>query len=137
MDGYPLGPGRTFLPHAGSPAVPAGSHCSPEGGRSHPANLASGNDVDAGGKPDRNRRYLNIEELSTQTGLSTATIHRLKTQGKIPFYQPAGKRGRLLFPVDAIERATEACNQPSSVSAPAEDHPHLSGPPPAWMRPTP
>jgi hypothetical protein len=79
--------------------------------------------------------YLDVRGLSARTGLSPSTIHRLKDQGKIPFYQPAGKRGRLLFPVDAIERAATVSNEPSSLSP--EGRPHLSGPPPAWMRPAP
>jgi excisionase family DNA binding protein len=133
MDGYPSRPGRTVPPHADSPAGPAGSRRSEDDGRIH----ARKNAVDAGDQADRKRRYLNIDELSTQTGLSTATIHRLKNQGKIPFYQPAGKRGRLLFPADAIERAAHAAEQPLPAPPTVEDRPHLSGPPPAWMRPTP
>ena len=87
------------------------------------------------------RRYLNIEELSAQTGLSLASIHRLKKQGKIPFYQPAGKGGKLLFPPDAIERAagTESPSvKESDPVATTEDspRPRLSGPCPAWMKST-
>lgn len=82
-------------------------------------------------------QLLTIRELSTKCRLSVSTIHRLKTEGKIPFYQPAGKRGRLLFPPDAIERAAEASYQPSPGPSHAEGHRHLSGPPPTWMRPTP
>jgi len=137
MDGYPLGPGRTVLPHADSPAGPAGSRCSQDDGRFYRADLASVNDVEASGQLDRKRRYLNVEELSNQTGLSAATIYRLKNQGKIPYCQPAGKRGRLLFPADAIERAAQAAGQPLLAPPTAKDHPHLSGPSPAWMRPTP
>lgn len=80
-------------------------------------------------------QLLTVQELSTKCRLSIATIHRLKDQGKIPFYQPAGKGGRLLFPADAIERAAAETTKPSS--PPADDRPHLPGPPPTWMRSTP
>lgn len=89
---------------------------------------AAGNNLDT--------QLLTIQELSARCRLSTSTLHRLKDQGKIPFYQPAGKRGRLLFPLDAIERAAGVGNQPAPASSPADDHPRLSGPPPAWMRPS-
>ena len=44
------------------------------------------------------RLYLTVDELSARTGLSLSSLHRLKKQGRIPFFQPAGKGGRLLFP---------------------------------------
>ncbi len=84
-----------------------------------------------------NAQLLTITELSAKSRLSLATIHRLKDQGKIPFYQPAGKRGRLLFPADAIERAAAAGSQTTPAESHALSPPHLSGPAPGWMRPTP
>lgn len=88
---------------------------------------------------DPNRRYLSIEELSAQSGLSPATLHRLKRQGKIPFYQPAGKRGRVLFPPDAIEQADQATSSSATKDSPGDagNPSHLSGPRPAWMKTTP
>ena len=84
------------------------------------------------------RRYLNIEELSAQTGLSPASIHRLKKQGKIKFYQPAGKGGKLLFPLDALEQAAGAelfsVKAPDSAATATENSSRLSGPCPAWMK---
>ena len=85
------------------------------------------------GRPDASSQLLTVSEFSAKSRLSVPTIHRLKHQGKIPYFQPAGKGGRLLFPADAIERAAEAAKLSSP---PAENPPHLSGPPPTWMRPT-
>jgi excisionase family DNA binding protein len=84
-----------------------------------------------------NIQLLTIQELCAKYRLSISTIHRLKDQGKIPFYQPAGKRGKLLFPLNAIERPTFEEGGPSSPdSRPDNNHPHLSGPSPTWMRPS-
>jgi len=88
--------------------------------------------------PDANGgQLLTIEELRQKSRLSPSTIHRLKRQGKIPYFQPAGKGGRLLFPPDAVERAVDSVmstTQPSSQTA-DETARRLSGPSPAWMQP--
>ena len=79
--------------------------------------------------------YLTIDELSRRSGLSTSTLHRLKNAGKIPFFQPAGKRGRLLFPADAIEQSAR-CVSTLDDEADGTDSPkRLSGPQPKWMQP--
>lgn len=80
------------------------------------------------------RSYLNVVELSAQTGMSAATIHRLKRAGKIPFLQPAGKGGRLLFPLDALEQAGTGCNSEPAAPAVNETKNQLAGPRPAWMQ---
>jgi predicted DNA-binding transcriptional regulator AlpA len=84
------------------------------------------------------KAYLDIKELKARTGLSLATLHRLIRKGKLPHFQPAGPRGRLLFPPDAIERcAVAAASKPPPPSAPAsEPRRHLSGRCPDWMQPT-
>jgi hypothetical protein len=92
--------------------------------------------MDATGK-DANTQLLTTQEFSATSRLSVATIHRLKSQGKIPFFQPAGKGGRLLFPADAIERAADAAKHGSDTSSPVEERPRLPGPSPTWMGPTP
>lgn len=80
-------------------------------------------------------QLLTIKELSVLCRLSLPTLHRLKRDGKIPFYQPAGKGGRLLFPSDAIERATKAVGLPAAhPSGSQEAPPHLSGPVPSWLK---
>lgn len=84
------------------------------------------------------KAYLDIKELKARTGLSVATLHRLKRQGKLPHFQPAGPGGRLLFPPDAIERcaAVVASSQPPPFAPAPEPRRHLSGRCPAWMQPT-
>lgn len=83
-----------------------------------------------------NRRLLTLKEFSDVSNLSPATIHRLKRMGKIPFFQPAGPRGKLLFPADALEQVTgAACDESSKASiGTAKTKSHLSGPCPAWMK---
>ena len=79
--------------------------------------------------------YLDINELISRTGLSRATIWRLKRDGKIPFFQPAGKGGRVMFPEDAIEHAF-AFHTPASVEDNGGSSERLPGPQPGWMEPT-
>jgi len=80
-------------------------------------------------------RLRTIQELSLHSTLSIATIHRLKKAGRIPFFQPAGKGGRLLFPADAIERSCKANDEAAEAGpSPAVRDKRLSGPLPAWMR---
>ena len=79
---------------------------------------------------------LTIQQLSVSCGLSIATLHRLKRQGKLPFYQPAGKGGRLLFSPDAIERASAALEQTTPSPNGAGPSHRLSGRGPAWMQTT-
>lgn len=85
------------------------------------------------------RNYIDIVELAARTGLSVSTIHRLKRQDKIPFFQPAGKGGKLLFPPDAIERSS--CNTYADVmpgsGTTSPPIGRLSGPLPVWMRTSP
>ena len=83
---------------------------------------------------EKKKRYLDVDELANRSGLSPATIWRLKAAGKIPFYQPAGKGGRVTFPLDALERTgqTETPTIPRETAdrAPPEK---LPGPRPQWM----
>lgn len=74
--------------------------------------------------------YLTRHELARRTRLSPATIQRLKDAGCIPFYQPGGKGGRVLFPPDAIERAQGAADDGGENGS---GH-RLAGPRPAWQR---
>lgn len=80
------------------------------------------------------RQYFSAAELSAQSGLSKQTIFRLKDQGKLPYFQPAGKNGRLLFPPDAIEQACRE-RQPTRTEQPRCDpvEKRLPGKKPNWM----
>ena len=95
--------------------------------------------------------YVDAQQLASATGLSVATIWRLKRAGKIPFYQPGGEHHFVLFPCDANEhvndhQTTAAAGQkvmdtelkgvaPAPLINVAERQ-HLSGPQPKWMRST-
>lgn len=81
-------------------------------------------------------QLLTLQEFSDLSRLSPATIHRLKRLGKIPFFQPSGPRGKLLFPTDAVEQAAQAIGGQTSpaLSDAAKVKAYLSGPRPAWMR---
>ncbi|PHR90593.1 MAG: hypothetical protein COA78_34955 [Blastopirellula sp.] len=78
---------------------------------------------------------LTAKELADRTGLSVATIWRLKNSGKIPFNQPGGEGHRVTFLPDALERNYSAQNpdEPSGI----EHHSSSSiksGPKPDWMK---
>ena len=73
------------------------------------------------------KSFITIAELSQSSGLSQSTIRRLQRDNRIPYFQPAGKGGKLLFPPDAIERT-------SPVSDAAETEPRrFRGKRPNWM----
>ena len=86
-------------------------------------------------EPQDKKSYLDIDELIVRTGMSRATIWRLKRDGKIPFFQPAGKGGRVMFPEDAIEHALTG-ETPDSVKDNGGSPGRLPGPQPRWMEPT-
>ena len=79
-------------------------------------------------------QLLTLQEFCGVTRLSPATVHRLTKAGKLTFYQPSGKGGKLLFPLNAIELAASAASAPSAQS---EDRnagsQRLSGPTPKWL----
>jgi len=73
------------------------------------------------------RKYVSIEELSSDSGMSVTQLRRLARAGRIPFFQPGGKGGKLLFPPDAIEKSMQTDPQPQTTAVP------LAGRPPSWM----
>jgi len=79
---------------------------------------------------------VTIQELSRQTRLSLATLHRYKAAGKIPFHQPGGKGSALRFPADAVQRAAVADAMDAAASVVQGSRKQLAGPRPAWLRPT-
>ena len=84
--------------------------------------------------PD-NASYIDIDELIARSGMSRATVWRLKRDGKIPFFQPAGKGGRVTFPEDAIERSVSG-ETADSVEGNGHSPERLPGPKPSWMAST-
>ena len=81
------------------------------------------------------RSYLDINQLVTRTGLSPATLWRLKRSGKIPYYQPGGKGSRVKFPEDAIEQILQLESPESAPYGNDKLPPQLPGPQPGWMSP--
>jgi hypothetical protein len=84
---------------------------------------------------DKEIKYVTADELAAQSRVSLSTIHRLKNAGKIPYFQPAGKRGRLLFPADAIEQSARPTSPLDDQTAAADLPKRLSGRLPKWMQP--
>lgn len=79
-------------------------------------------------------QLVDLKEFCSVKRLSPATVHRLKNAGKIPFFQPSGKGGKLLFPLNAIELAASAASAPSVPSdAGITGSQRLSGPAPKWL----
>ena len=85
-------------------------------------------------RPQFAPQLVDLKEICGVTRLSPATIHRLKNAGKLPFFQPSGKGGKLLFPINAIELAASAASAPSVPSdAGITGSQRLSGPAPKWL----
>jgi hypothetical protein len=90
------------------------------------------------------RGYLSPQEFSGLSGLSLATVHRYLREGRLPYRQPAGHRGRILIPADALElvhpatssderpQAPEVRSTPERAQAATPARP--SGPRPKWTR---
>ena len=62
--------------------------------------------------------YQTLAQLCEATGYGSATIHRWKNLGLIPFFQPGGKHGHLRFPMDAIEQCRQLGNPPAAAISP-------------------
>lgn len=82
------------------------------------------------------KHYLDIDELSTVSGLSTSTLRRYVRQGKIMALQPGGPGSRLLFRPDALEAAALLPATPEIVTPAASGPGRLPGRQPGWMSPT-
>jgi excisionase family DNA binding protein len=50
------------------------------------------------------RRFLSVEEMVLESGLSDSTIRRWINSGVLAHAQPAGKHSRILIPADAFDR---------------------------------
>jgi hypothetical protein len=86
------------------------------------------------------RQYLTLKELCQKSRFSPATIHRLKARGLIPFLQPAGPRGHLRFPLDALDACRQKLNGGEEAMRSESEPPKKSGQPkkltgrrPKWM----
>ena len=85
------------------------------------------------------RLFLSPSEFSRRSGLSLATVHRYLKRGLLPCWQPAGKRGRILIPISALESilgVSSTGNANGTTPGPTPESPSstLSGPRPRWAR---
>jgi len=80
-----------------------------------------------------NRDFLNVKELVAKTGFPESAIWTLKRQGRIPYLQPAGPRGKVLFPPDALDHLVYRPD-PADAAKPHREPKLLSGKEPKWKR---
>jgi excisionase family DNA binding protein len=87
------------------------------------------------------RVYLGYAEIAAQTGISLSTLRRRVKEGRLPFIQPGGRRTRIVFPADVIERLLQnagnaAETTPVSSTEPARSaaKPTHHGPRPKWLQ---
>lgn len=83
--------------------------------------------------------HLSPQQFSDSSGLSIATVRRYLRDGKLPFVQPGGPRGRLLIPSDAlarlaVDRAGGPDPPPPAAEGRTEESSQRPGPVPAWRR---
>jgi len=76
-------------------------------------------------KPDGPKPFMTKAELCALTGLSPATIERYKSKGRIPYVQPWGEHGRVLYPADALAALR---HEPARHIRPSETINPLGGP---------
>jgi hypothetical protein len=88
-------------------------------------------------------KHVSPQEFSDQSGLSIASVRRYLRDGKLPFVQPGGPRGRVLIPTDALARLAGDgrgdTSPPTPAASPAgerrsEESSRRPGPGPAWRR---
>jgi hypothetical protein len=63
--------------------------------------------------------HVSPQEFSDPSGLSIASVRRYMRDGKLPFVQPGGPRGRVLIPTDALARL--AAHDRGDTSPPTPD----------------
>lgn len=51
---------------------------------------------------------MTAKDIAEALGVSLATVYRLKRDGRIPYFQPGGKRHFVRFPETLLETVTEA-----------------------------
>lgn len=73
-------------------------------------------------------QLLTIQEFSERTPLSVSQIRRLVKAGRIPYLQPGGPRGKLLFAPDALSQQRNETTTAQPVPPPPG-----SGRRPEWM----
>jgi excisionase family DNA binding protein len=93
------------------------------------------------------KAFLGVEEFAQATGLSEQTVRRYLKKNRLPFVQPAGKRGRILIPFTALKFLESGPSSPEPTPAIDRAAPEtkstnpdgfsrerLPGPKPRWAR---
>jgi hypothetical protein len=88
------------------------------------------------------QRYISIQDLSEISGLSVSTLRRRVLDGSLVAAQPGGRRTRLLFPIDILDRLMPTKDQAvtatftvkTDLSAVAGTQESIPGPKPKWTR---
>jgi excisionase family DNA binding protein len=75
-------------------------------------------------------KYLTPANAAVRFGLSLSTIYAWKREGRISFSQPGGPCGKILIPVDAIQRLLRVPSDDPRFGSGVR----LSGPAPKWMQ---
>lgn len=84
---------------------------------------------------------LTPKEFAERTGLSPATVQRYLADGRLPKYQPGGKRSRVLIPWHAldgliltVQSSDRSDDKPTSKPDADTKPPGMPGPRPRWQR---
>lgn len=70
---------------------------------------------------------LTAKELAEILNVSLSTVYRLKADGRLPYYQPGGKRHFVRFPKSALETTTDTPPREALADKP------IPGPTPKWF----
>lgn len=98
------------------------------------SNDASANPFQSPGNIDMDgeKELMTINELAAISGLSVSTLRRFVRQRRIPFLQPAGKGGKILFPLNVISRLQADV---SALHSASPQRSSLAGRRPNWTKP--
>jgi excisionase family DNA binding protein len=81
--------------------------------------------------------YLSPEDFARRSGLSVSTVRRYLADGRLPKFQPGGKRCRVLIPSSALAGHLDATsNVTLKREAPdrRQEETRPPGPKPKWLR---
>ena len=76
-------------------------------------------------------RFVSLQAFAHINGVSIATVRRYLKAGRLAFVQPAGRRCRILIPLDAVSHLMLQTQTTSQRTVSATEIP---GPPPRWRK---
>lgn len=87
------------------------------------------------------REFLSPQEFAASSGLSVVTVRRYLADGRLPAFQPGGRRCRVLIPRSALNQFTatlgvsrksrQSITVTKDIIMPSTKT--LAGPPPRWL----